>query len=407
MVLKEKFNKILKNMYLAQLILFLFTIGGSFILVPPNGNGRFYEFILLVVIIIFGVRIPYTREAHRKYSKVRKAFYYLNTFFQSIGQLIVLPVGLASLTVILHVLLKIPYSIISIFAFIYLLVMYLPTTYFVLSRFKTFIGRIILLAFIVFFEIGMGSRLSLEFTTEKNIGEVIQNINISQSIDTLVIILNVSLLMFLWNYVPFPSFSFKNKSSNIIDIALFLFMLWFVIWNGFGDPNKFLFGYDFALKNISYKDLLRPIETISEEWIFRFAILTLSLDYFSKYKDNIRLSIITNGICFGVWHLTNIFSGEPIMFVLQQSIFGIGLGILFSAVYLYTKNLTLTIIIHFLINFIAFVNMGGIISTNSPGLIDWLMTIVWIIMFIFVAYILTSGNRKNVIKQQLPQFIHE
>jgi len=81
MGLKEKFNKILKNMYLAQLILFLFTIGGSFILVPPNGNGRFYEFILLVVIIIFGVRIPYTREAHRKYSKVRKAFYYLNTFF--------------------------------------------------------------------------------------------------------------------------------------------------------------------------------------------------------------------------------------------------------------------------------------------------------------------------------------
>lgn len=388
----------LKKIYLFQIMITFLALCSSFIFSTPKNSVRMLETILSFVIIIFGLKIPNTST--KKKEGIRKFLFNINSIFQIVGQFICLPLGLASVILLLHSIIGIPYEILSVFALLYLLFLYIPTTYFIAPRFKSTIARIIILMFIIFFEVGGGSQLALMFTTPNEIGQFIQNINVSQSINALAIILNVSLAMKLWGF-DLPNFSISNESSFWINIVLFILMIWFVIWNGFGNGHSLISGYNFVFNSITVKDILMPIESISEEWIFRFGVLTLTLRALSHNKNGIIISVFLNGLLFGLWHLTNVLSTSSSSGVLQQVILAVGIGSIFSAIYLYTKNLGFTILIHFLMNFIAFTNMNGNIVMHDPSTLDWVLTAFWLLLFILVAYYLVTGNRKEMIKHQL------
>ena len=86
---------------------------------------------------------------------------------------------------------------------------------------------------------------------------------------------------------------------------------------------------------------------IIEELIFRVVLLNQFLMMTSKFKAMLFTSLI-----FGALHLFNINSIASILPTVVQSIYTFGLGMVFSLIYLDTKNVILPILLHFLFNFL-------------------------------------------------------
>ena len=80
------------------------------------------------------------------------------------AQILLLPLGLAAVILMFHKVLLLNYPILAILTMLYVLIMYVPTAYYVLVNFKSYIGRIILITVVVFETIGSGSILSLMYT---------------------------------------------------------------------------------------------------------------------------------------------------------------------------------------------------------------------------------------------------
>ena len=94
-----------------------------------------------------------------------------------------------------------------------------------------------------------------------------------------------------------------------------------------------------------------------------------------KSKDKIKVIFWLSSIVFGLIHLTNILAGGDPMSVVIQSIYAIGVGMLFGAVYLRTGNLWPTILGHWSVDFFEMIradlyDSGGLMTGMGIG--DWI-----------------------------------
>ncbi|TKJ20090.1 MAG: hypothetical protein CEE43_13660 [Promethearchaeota archaeon Loki_b32] len=132
--------------------------------------------------------------------------------------------------------------------------------------------------------------------------------------------------------------------------------------------------------------MLRP--GIWEEVAFRGVILNLQL---KKYSQNI--SIILNGLLFGLFHLLNLLSGQGYYITYMQVIFASCLGFAFSYMYIKTKSLLPCMITHYLID-----SVGQIFLT--VGFTNYINASLFLIFGIgVVPMILTMILVKLVVKE--------
>lgn len=94
-----------------------------------------------------------------------------------------------------------------------------------------------------------------------------------------------------------------------------------------------------------------------------------------KSDEKIWTIFWLSSIVFGLAHMANIASGAGIINSVVQSVYAIGIGMLFAAVYLRTGNLWPTIIGHFTVDFMEFVRAdigesGGVMLNLGVG--DWI-----------------------------------
>ena len=100
-----------------------------------------------------------------------------------------------------------------------------------------------------------------------------------------------------------------------------------------------------------------------------------------KSKDKIKIIFWLSSIVFGLIHLTNILAGGDPMSVVIQSIYAIGVGMLFGAVYLRTGNLWPTILGHWSVDFFEMIradlyDSGGLMTGMGIG--DWITIVAGI-----------------------------
>lgn len=103
----------------------------------------------------------------------------------------------------------------------------------------------------------------------------------------------------------------------------------------------------------------------NEEFLFRGLILNNLFLRFGKTQNALYKSIWISSICFGLMHIANIFvsSTETTIIQMFMAVFG---GVLFCGIYLKSKNIWVAVIIHTLLDFIAFIlsimNVGSVLS---------------------------------------------
>ena len=101
--------------------------------------------------------------------------------------------------------------------------------------------------------------------------------------------------------------------------------------------------YIFVLESIS--------SAFFEEIIFRSIILVFLLERLPRNKKGVFYAILISSLLFGLLHFVNLFSGVSIYNVSLQIGYSFLMGMLWAVMYLKTKNIWLTIILHGTYNF--------------------------------------------------------
>ena len=108
--------------------------------------------------------------------------------------------------------------------------------------------------------------------------------------------------------------------------------------------------------------LLTIIPAIGEELFFRGIIQKIFIGIFKNTSNSVLYGIVTTSIIFGILH----FQIENLLAIIFASVF-------FGYIYEKSKNITLTIILHFCFNLFALVNMQAIkIGLVSETTIEFL-----------------------------------
>ncbi|MCT4398835.1 CPBP family intramembrane glutamic endopeptidase [Pediococcus ethanolidurans] len=399
--LSVKYVRVLKQWYIWQLGVMFIAFCLTFFW-EPFGPTRLVEVIFGALAVILGIGIPFEKPLKPE-QKLKRVLRKCNYCFQAFSQFLLLPLGLAAITLIFHKILLLNYPILAILAMLYVLIMYLPATYYVLVNIRFYIGRLILITIVIFETIGSGSVLSLMYTRPKEIGAVLQTIDMSGIVNALAFILTVGFLMYLWGFKQ-PSWRLSHTANWLVVGFVIVVLTALVVWNGFGTGDKLsniFTSYDFSLGHFNLKIILQALETISEEWAFRFAVLFLSLKAFSHRKNQYIWVVVLNGVLFGLWHASNLLAGQSVSATLNQMLFAFGGGIILSAAYLYTQSLAVTMISHFFLDVLAFSNMNGNLLMGAPDGVDWIATWIVVIVLVLVALFLVTGKRKQSIQRSL------
>jgi membrane protease YdiL (CAAX protease family) len=141
-----------------------------------------------------------------------------------------------------------------------------------------------------------------------------------------------------------------SKSSFLIGIVCTIGC--YIIFVGFQLVGSFMFGdYVFDLERIiptnSYW-LINVNAGIFEEIMFRGIILSLLLEFHSKWT-----SVIVSSVIFGMVHFANFLNGTDyvtVITILAQVIWAIGMGFLWGIITVETKSIIPGIFLHYLSN---------------------------------------------------------
>lgn len=130
--------------------------------------------------------------------------------------------------------------------------------------------------------------------------------------------------------------------------------------------------------------LLVSIPSIFEEVAFRGIVLTVFL---SKYSE--RNSIIFSSLGFGIIHLLNLAVGRELVWVLGQVVWAFTIGLFYGYVFVRTKSLLPSMIVHYLSNafigsFTSYIQINASIQIQalygvifSFGVIPTTLMILW------------------------------
>jgi len=152
----------------------------------------------------------------------------------------------------------------------------------------------------------------------------------------------------------------------------------------FGSPRftsqGFIYGWFFFV--------LMLIPGIWEEWAFRGVIIPLNSKKYSKLWV-----LIISSATFGLLHLSNILAGQNWISTLFQVLYATELGFLFGYVFIKTKSLLPSIIIHYLIDSLGQFFVYGAVFYNEISVVIYLIFAVGVvpaILGILLVYIITN-----------------
>ena len=132
---------------------------------------------------------------------------------------------------------------------------------------------------------------------------------------------------------------------------------------------------------------------VGEELIFRKLLLGFLL---KKNKNKYIPYIIICGSIFGIVHLSNLFYGAQVSFVICQVLVASLAGIMFGFVYYYTRSFILCASIHTLYDIAALMSNIGGPETTMQVIIETII-IVALVSTIIAAFVVKKKNIQNIL----------
>ncbi|MDR0899521.1 MAG: CPBP family intramembrane metalloprotease [Lactobacillaceae bacterium] len=166
-------------------------------------------------------------------------------------------------------------------------------------------------------------------------------------------------------------------------------------------PNLLSYGSNIAEDGFSFKYLVYGIIIGTSVAIFEeYSNRAVLVNYFQRRKaDNLNYFYIAlmSGVFFGVMHLINLLQASASNTVLQV-IYASGIGILFGAIYLRTKNLFVPILAHAIIDASAYASAPKqALSTgnSNPELFTWIFYVGVTIFYLVYVWMTIRSTKKQ------------
>lgn len=219
-------------------------------------------------------------------------------------------------------------------------------------------------------------------------------------------------LKFQWNLKLGKSKSFQWLAL----ILLLIFSVWFAFFNSFVTLAPSLadllcfWQWDFSTFEVTIDAVLMAINAGVFEETLRCLNLMILLVVMRNFKYQLILATVISSLLFSLSHLSNL--GTSVMFthfdlaaMLQQLIYTFGAGMLFAVIYLYTGKLWLSMLLHGLLDLIAFSETPLTKITNSLITNGWVASVIMLLIPLAIAVIMMTGKRREFIEENVGRII--
>lgn len=203
------------------------------------------------------------------------------------------------------------------------------------------------------------------------------------------------------------NFNLKFKKSINFSNGVLAFLIVFgvvdILWNAFGGQGdnliSVLFSYHVDPMKFTLKSFSEAAEAGLLEEMNRYLTIIVLLYALRKSKWQIPVTIFVSALFFGMLHFAN-FGWQKLAPTIAQVAFAFSIGLFFAVVYLYTGKLWLTMLMHFLVDFLIFLQENG----DQPGTWngstgEWLVTIISVVVPVCIYLWMVTGKRKLVMEE--------
>lgn len=215
-----------------------------------------------------------------------------------------------------------------------------------------------------------------------------------------------------WGYRLNPNLKFKpsvNFSKTVL-LVLIAYGIFDVIWNDFAGDKPGLFNAFFYYKilplQFHFGGFAQAAEAAVLEETFRYLLIITLLARFHG-KHGVPIVVWGSGVVFGLLHFGNV-GFQQLDATFAQVTQAIGVGIFFAVLYLYSGKLWLTMIFHFLIDYLIFIQHGGngaVPATWNGTVGDWATVIAAITMPVLIYSWMMFGKRRKVLDENANRLI--
>ncbi len=328
-----------------------------------------------------------------------------NRWLQAIFQplLLVLIWGIVTRQII--VLLYLPARGILTLTLLYYMVMFSPFASVIGSAIDWTIARVIMLMYWAFVVI---DTIPLVYPENLTGSHFLQQGLHAGLFSSVAFFIMVTTLMRGW-HLSWPGLKphWHTDISVWVIVFMVVFDLAFTFWNAFNIPTKWWeLLTQYQLSGLHFNRLLAmqaAAAGIGEETLFRFGILGVLLAGLRNVSQKVPLSLLISSALFGLLHYTNMPAQEFDVTTIQV-LAAFGTGLFFGCVYLYTGQLWMTILMHFLIDWTSFMSLGAPLVVGHATGIEWLAVIFQLIVEVTIFIWMLFGNRRHAMERHASRF---
>ena len=388
-------EQLLRRWYGGQLI----VLGmAAFVRLFITAGGVYFPTVGMML-LIWGLFAWWPLAEDEQWWRLRHVNYYV----QTILQFTILPVLLANLIALLSQYAGLDQQGLIAVGMTYLIVMFVPVAYVVVAPIGSLVGRIVMLITSIFSGV-VGAQVTLLALPILKAPAVFKMVSDAAVLGAIGFVITVYVLMRTWR-IAGPTWRFSRHARPALIGALLVIGGLFSLWNAFsvgGSWATTFTSWDFHLQSATWKMFLNGLEPgIAEEWLYRFAVLTLLLVAFKQRPHQIDWAIWISGALFGLWHITNVIA-QPWSATLEQMLFAMTLGWFLATVYLYSGSIVAVMIIHAAIDILSMMASGSQ-TMAKPDAFEWQTIGAIVIVFVVLTVYFSTGTRRQVMQRNVDE----
>lgn len=393
-----EFEQLFRRWYCGQLI--VLTVGVLLRLLTVNGGFDFPAGGMIMVIWFLNAWWPAIEEARPDWRRLRHVNYYV----QTILLFTFLPILVANLIDLLSRYTALDEQGLIAVGMAYLMVAFVPVGVVVTAKIQSLVGRIAILISAVFSGL-IGAQSTMFALPILKVPAAFNLVADAGVLGAFGLVLTIGVMMRLWG-VRWASWRFNRQAQRGLLAALIVIGVAFSLWNAFSDGSNWgntFTAWDFHLRSASWKMFLGGLEPgIAEEWLYRYAVLTLLLVAFKRSRFQLDAAVWISGTLFGLWHVTNALAGQAWMATVEQMVFAATLGYFLAVAYLYTGSILVAMGIHAAIDILSMMASGSQ-TMVVPDAFEWQTIAFTVVVFVALTIFFLTGARRRAIQAQVDQ----
>ena len=211
-------------------------------------------------------------------------------------------------------------------------------------------------------------------------------------------VLSVVIMMGVYKLWFRPEFEGMLKGDLPLGFLLGLIELIYVVVTF---AVSMVFGYELNIKPLTSVIIFSSLGAgLGEEFIFRGVLISTLMRQW-KDQNKFRSAALVSGIVFGLIHATNVFAGADPLRTLLQVIGAVGIGIMFTAVYLRSGSILPCMFYHTLHDIIAIageseVTETGIITASKINMGDGANLVMSLVLAAIALWLLRPEKNEEM-----------